>query len=373
MKRVVLLAAMALVATVSASLADIVVTDSVGRTVAIKKPAERIILSDALDLIAFSLIDPAPAPKIVGWSRSRLDDDTFALFKEHDPRLGTIRSLGTVKPGVVPVESIIALRPDLVVLGTEFSATEPALVQLKAAGIDVAILGLVPSIRKLDGETDLEKFGRLIGREPQAKAFSDFFRERVNRIRERVRERAPGVRLPVLLEAHAGGATCCMSPGKGEGIGDFVALAGGDNIGADVIPGMAGTLSLEYVIARKPEVWIATGGPYMAARGGLVLGTARSLHEAQASLSKLAARPALSGLPAVKARRVHGIAHSLTTSGLNIVAIEAVAKWIAPDLFVDLDPETTMRTIGERFLGFTMVGTYTVDLPKIDAPDLSKQ
>ena len=355
---------MLLVGSVSAAFADIVVTDSAGRAVSIRKPAERIILSDALDLVAFAMIDPAPAGRIVGWSRSRLDDGTFALFKEHDPRLGAIPSLGTIRPGAVPVESIISQKPDLVVLGTEFSAAEPALAQLNAAGIAVAILGLAPSIRKMDGETGLETFGRLIGRAQQATAFSDFFRERVNRIRERVRQQPPGARPAVLLEAHAGGATCCMSPGKGEGIGDFVALAGGDNIGADVIPGMAGTLSLEYIIARKPAVWIATGGPYMAARGGLVLGSGLHRDEAQASLSKLAARPALSTLPAVTTRRVHGIAHSLTTSGLNIVAIEAVAKWVAPGLFADLDPEATMRVIGERFLGFSMVGTYMVDMPK---------
>ncbi|TDR94131.1 ABC transporter substrate-binding protein [Enterovirga rhinocerotis] len=346
----------------SAAHADIRATDSVGRSVVLAQPAKRIVLSDALDLIAFSLIDPAPAERIAGWSRSRLDDATLALMQRHDSRLADIRPLGIIKPGAVPVELIIALKPDLVVLGTEFRASEPAIEQLRAARIPVAILGLAPTLRQLDGELGLVAFGRLIGREAEAEAFSTFFRERVSRIRDRVAARGDARRVPVLLEAHAGPGTCCTSPGRGEGIGDFVSLAGGDNIGAPVIPGMAGTLSTEYVIQRKPEVFIATGGAYMAARGGLVLGTGVGPAEARDSLARIASRPTLAGLPAVKAGRVHGIAHALTTSGLNIVAIEAVAQWIAPDLFADLDPDATLRLLGERFLGFQMTGTFTIDL-----------
>ncbi|OYU91596.1 MAG: hypothetical protein CFE29_01550 [Bradyrhizobiaceae bacterium PARB1] len=363
MTKRLIFAAILLAASVSSSRAEISVTDAVGRTVKLQKPAERIVLSDGLDVVAFSMIDPAPAGRIVGWSRSRLDDEAFAAFRRHDQRFASIRSLGSVKPGTVPVEAIIALRPDLVIFGTEFSSTESSLASLEAAGIPVAILGLAPSIRRMEGETGLEKFGRLVGRESQSKQFADFFRERVDRIRLKVRSQPPSPKPPVLLEAHAGGATCCMSPGKGEGIGDFVTLAGGDNIGADVIPGMAGTLSLEYVLARKPQVWIATGGPYMAARGGLVLGENRSAEEALDTLRKLAARPVLSQIPAARSGRVHGIAHTLTTSGMNIVAIEAVAKWVAPELFGDLDPQETLQILERRFLGFHMGGTYMISLP----------
>jgi iron complex transport system substrate-binding protein len=352
----------ALLACAMPAQAQITARDAAGREISLPAPAKRIVLSDAQDLIAFSLIDPEPAARIVGWSRARLDEETYALLAGRDRRVAGIRSLGIIRPGAVPVEAIIALKPDLVVLGTEFSASEPGIAQLTAARIPVAILSLAPSLRRIDGELGLVALGRLIGREERAQAFSAFFKERVERIRRRVAERGPRRRIPVLLEAHAGGATCCMSPGGGEGIGDFVTLAGGENIGASVIPGMAGTLGVEYVIRRRPEVFIATGGAYMAARGGLVLGTGRSPEEARASLAKLAARPTLAGLPAVASGRVHGIAHSLTTSGLNLVAIEAIAQWVSPDLFADIDPDETLRLIGERFLGFPMVGTYMVDL-----------
>jgi len=170
----------------------------------------------------------------------------------------------------VPLESIVVTQPDLVLLGTEFTASDPAIRQLTAAEIAVAVLGLAPSLRCLDSEQGLIAFGRLIGREQQAREFDAFFRQQVAHISGRVAhaEDTPAV----LLEAHAGGATCCASPGKGEGIGDFVSLAKGENIGASVIPGMAGQLGLEYIIKREPAVYIGTGGHYMAARDGLVLG-----------------------------------------------------------------------------------------------------
>lgn len=347
-----------------AQTAPVAAIDAAGRRIALAAPARRIVLSDALETIAFSLIAREPAALIAGWSRARLDDDTFSVLAKRDPRFAAIPQLGVIRPGSVPVEAIITIGPDLVVLGTEFQPSEPAIAQLEAAGIPVAILSLAPSLRRLDRESGLESFGRLIGREDPARAYAGFFRERVARIRERAAAQAGGHRPAVLLEAHAGGATCCMSPGRGESIGDFVTLAGGENIGADIIPGMAGTLSLEYVIQRQPEVFIGTGGPYMAARGGLVLGTGKSLTEAQESLRKVAARPGLAEVPAVAQGRVHGVAHTLTTSGLNIVAIEAVARWTRPELFADLDHRATMRELEQRFLGFDLPGTFTVDLPR---------
>jgi iron complex transport system substrate-binding protein len=45
------------------------------------------------------------------------------------------------------------------------------------------------------------------------------------------------------------------------------------------------------------------------------------------------------------------------------VATEALARWIHPKVFADLDPKATLAQINERFLAVDYVGDYWVDLP----------
>jgi iron complex transport system substrate-binding protein len=157
-----------------------------------------------------------------------------------------------------------------------------------------------------------------------------------------------------------------MATGGGRGIGDFIGLAGGSGIGADVIPGMAGPLSLEYIIGKAPAVYIGTGGGYMAARGGLVVGASVSEEQARDSLQSVLSRKGFGELPAVASGRAYGLSHGLAISGINIVAIEAIAGWIHPELFPDIDPEATLMEIGKRFLPAQLEGTWWVEAASKD-------
>ncbi|ACI93956.1 periplasmic binding protein [Afipia carboxidovorans OM5] len=60
--------------------------------------------------------------------------------------------------------------------------------------------------------------------------------------------------------------------------------------------------------------------------------------------------------------RIHGMFHNLMSTPLNIVATEALAKWIHPSLFGDLDPAQTIDEINRRFLSVPLKGIYLVDL-----------
>src|SRR5690606_37203390 len=113
--------------------------------------------------------------------------------------------------------------------------------------------------------------GAVTGREEQAEAFIKLRAGRIEMIRQRLAADASD-RPSVLLEPHAARTEeCCPSPGKGN-IGDYIALAGGDNIGAEVIKGITGVLNLEFVIEADPDVYIATGGPHMEGTQGLLIG-----------------------------------------------------------------------------------------------------
>jgi iron complex transport system substrate-binding protein len=154
---------------------------------------------------------------------------------------------------------------------------------------------------------------------------------------------------------------CCNSPGKGN-IGDYITFVGGHNIGADVLPGAAGRVSVEYIVSQNPEVYIATGGPHLEKTGGLVLGPGYSVDRARAALRKMTERPGISLIPAVKAGRVYGLAHQLLNSPLDILAVEALARWIHPDLFRDVDPDRTLAEMNRRFLVVPLDGVQWIAL-----------
>lgn len=343
-----------------AAAAEVAVTDQAGRRVVLSQPAQRIVLTDTSDFITLALIDDRPAQRLVAWNRWRLDADTLGALREADPAFDDILQLSVDDPNNFPLERVIALKPDLVVLHPRFMAVGRLIRQLEAAGIGVVVLRLTPSFRSerpLDG---LQQLGVLIGRSEQTDAYVAFFQERLERIRSRA---ATVQRRPVvLLEPHAGSAACCTSVGSGESIGDLVTIAGGRHIGEEVLPGMFGQLSLEYVLDQDPEVYIGAGGAYLAERGGLVLGVNTTPAAAQASLGRVLQRKGMSGMRAVEDGRTHGIWFPLT-GGLSIVALEVVAKWVLPDLYADIDPQATMDEINGRFLATPLRGSFWTNGP----------
>lgn len=365
--RLLLLAALALAAlwpTERARAAPITLTDIVGRQVTLPAPARRIVLAEGRQIIALALISPDPVSLLAGWSADlrRRDPSTYGLVRAKFPRADDIPLVGEGSDESFSVEKTLALGPDLVVLSGRLGAGRPAEMvrQFEAAGVPVVFVDFfshpfqntLPSLKIL---------GQALGREDAAQAYADFYTGHMKRIADRLAQ--PGLARPkVLMEAHAGGSgDCCNSPGRGS-IGDFITFAGGANIAADVISGTHGRLSLEYVLQQDPSVYVATGGPHLKGTGGLVLGPGFSPEEARASLVAILTRPGIAELQAVKAGHVHGLFHNLVNLPLNVLVAEALAKWIHPDLFQDLDPNATLAEINARFLAVPFTGTYWVDL-----------
>ena len=95
---------------------------------------------------------------------------------------------------------------------------------------------------------------------------------------------------------------------------------------------------------------------------GLLIGPEYNETTIRDTLRRVADRNGISGLRATRSGRVHGIAHQLLNSPLDILATEALAKWIRPDLFADIDLEETKRQINDRFLAIPLDGINWIDL-----------
>ena len=331
-------------------------TDLNGRKVSVPDQVLKISIDDGRFLVALSLIQPDPVQWLAAWPRDvhRIGGATYAQFLAKFPALRSVPQVAS-SAGSFNLEAVLSAAPDVAVVSVGSGPTEAQTAQLKAAGIPVVFIDFFDNPFK-NQEPSLRILGQLTGGQARAEAFIAWRRAHVDSIAQRVARLAPNARPTVFLEAHAGmTGDCCNSPGKGN-MGEYIDFVGGHNIGADVLKAPTGKLNIEYVMSRDPQVYIATGGAHLEKAGGLVLGAGYDAARARASLAAVAQRQGIATLSAVKTGRTFGLAHQLINSPIDIVAIEAFATWIHPELFKDVDPAKTLAEINSRFLAVPYQG-----------------
>ncbi|UZF91415.1 ABC transporter substrate-binding protein [Bosea sp. NBC_00550] len=368
-RRTLLLAGLALPVLSARASEPVTATDVLGRTVRLAAPARRIVLAQGRQLNALGLLHPDPVSLLAGWGNDleRQNADALARYRARFPAIDALPIVGDGgTANGFSLERAIALGPDLVVLSRSLAGTRRGpgdlVEKLEGAGIPVVVVDFfleplrdtVPSLRAL---------GRLIGRDEQADKLIAFYEERMQRVASRV---AGATRPSVFVHAHAGGYDCCMTAGQGT-FNEFVHAAGGRNIAAAMLPGATGQIGLEQLISADPDVYVATGGTHLAKLGGLVLGLGIGEADAEASFAKLLATPSLSTLTAIEKRRAFGFWHLFNDTPLHVVAIEALAKWLHPERFRDIDPAATLAE-GARFSAIPLDGTLWIAAPAAGKP-----
>lgn len=346
----------------SAAQPPIRMTDLSGHEIVLEAPARRILIADGRFLIALALIHPDPGSLLSAWPHDidRIGPDGYEQLRQRSPELASLPRTAASAANQ-SVEQILAVKPDLAVFPLESRLSAEERERIEAAGIPVLTIDFFTHPLAHVGPS-LRLLGQATGRAGRAEAFIAFRQAHLDLMAKRLEGLADQDRPTVFLEPHAGiSEECCTSPGNGN-IGDYIGLAGGDNIGRAVIPTAAGRLNLEYVITRAPSVYIATGGPYMERRGGVVLGPGFTPEQARESLIRAVGRRGFGELPAVRAKRAYGLSHQLLNSPLDILAAEMLAKAIHPERFADLDPGRTLETINRDFLAFTLRGVYWTSL-----------
>jgi iron complex transport system substrate-binding protein len=344
-----------------AGAARIEITDILGRTVVLEKPASRIVMGAGRQLPVLGLIHPDPGSLLVGWRGDfKLDGAQYAAWRERFPGLDAISVLGGNAADGLPVEAIVGLKPDLVILSlydAEAAATIRSMAVLDQLGIPVMVVDFfshplqnsMPSLRML---------GQAVGREEQAAAFARFYEEHLQAVKRRIAD-GDGRTPTVFMHVHAGGMPCCPTPGHGV-FNEMIELAGARNVALDHVPGLFGDVTPEQLLVDDPEIYIATGGSHLASRGGLVLGPGVTDEEARTGFDRLLGAPGLASLTAVREGRAYGLWHMFNDTPAHIVMIELLARTFHPDLFADLDPLATLDRINRDFLAVPMTGTYWI-------------
>ena len=350
-----LLPLLALAAPAEATQYPVTITDVAGREVTIARRPERVVLQDGRNISILALLDRAdPFARIVLWNNipSRADAAFWDVLRGAWPKAAAIPDMGFGDNGQVNAEQVVTARPQLVV------AEARALTSLKEAGVDRRLAQLNIPLLLVDSFDDpvpnavrsVEVLGRALDREGEAAEFAAFARERAARLQAGIA--AAGPRPNVFVETRAGLAgpeACCFTQGR-VGWGPMVEAAGGHNIGADLVPGASGEVTMETVIARRPDIYVMTGANWRGRNSvALPFGHAPEPGVIAASLARLEARPGFAQVEAARQGRVFGIWHGFYNHTFNIVGLEHLAKAFHPRQFGGLDPDETYRTILARF------------------------
>lgn len=343
------------------------VTDAIGREVTLPAKPKAILLGSGFNLVALSLIHPDPVSLLAGWSGDMKGDnpEIYESFRRKFPAIADVPQIDDGTGPGLSFETLLTLKADLAILANWQADTEPgkrAIDYLTGIGVPVIVVDF-----NNDPLTSTPRMMRLLGkileRDEQADAFAQFYEDKLALIRARLAAR-PEPRPLVLMDAFPQADRCCWAYGTG-GLGEFLTIAGGRNIAEGTLPRPGGTVNAEAVMAANPDIYIATsspGGKY----GTLSIGPGISEDEAQQTLARTIEAPALSSIRAVQEKRVHGLWNFFNAIPLNIVAAEAFAAWIRPDLFSDLDQKKSLAEINTRFAAVPFEGTYWVDLKPAD-------
>lgn len=347
--------------------APLTLTDLAGRQVTLNAPAQRVVLGDSRLLLAMSLLRPNdPLRGIVAWDDSlrRRAPDMARRYAQRYPHLAQIPVFANPYRSDLSVEFLLPLRPDLAIfdLGLLPRLRESGTLDLLArSGVATLFIDFrrqplhntVPSLRLL---------GEALGESANAERFIAHYQQRLARVQQRIATLPDDERPGVVFENHAGmtGNTCCAVFGR-SGFGRFISAAGGRNLLADRVPEHGGDINSEQLIAARPDYYLLSGADW-SQRGGLSLAVPLGYQASEADtrprLQQLLTRRGFDTLPAVRQGRVMAVYHQFYDSPFNVIALEAIAKFLHPTRFHDVDPQRDLQIWYRQFAGIDVHGLF---------------
>jgi iron complex transport system substrate-binding protein len=291
------------------------ITDFRGKAIVLARPAERIVC--LIESALSGLFMLGVQERVVGISRNVYQSNVFPYYAAMDAR---IRSKRIPAPGnwdFVNLESVVALRPDLVILWSQQTESIAALEKRGIPVYGVFIQSLEDVYKEM---TDL---GRLTDRVERADDLTAYTRNEIQRFRRRIAPIPLSERPAVYymwaqgnLETSCGGST----------VNALIELAGGRNVCRHIRREHA-AVNLETLIAWNPEVILMW-------------------HNPNKNPGAIRKDPQWERISAIQADRVHEFPEIFVCDLWTLkflFAVKMTAKWIHPGKFEDIDLEEEKR------------------------------
>ena len=351
--------------------ASITVTDIAGREVIVNAPVSRVMLADSRVLVALNILHPqSPLKEIIAWDDALIKKapDLSTAYSKKFPELSKIPVFPNPYTADFSVEKALVAQPDLLIfdIGLKSKLTESGTLSLlEKSGLPVIFIDFRQYPLK-NTMPSMALLGKVFGEEQQAEAFNQFYQQRLDLIRSKVATLDKSQRPSVFIERAAGISGedyCCKTFGNGN-FGEFVETAGGNNLGSQWFSiGMGGEINEEQLIHSNPDYYLMTAADWDTTRKGsasVPLGYTGDKAKSQARLIKLMERPKLRSLAAYQNKQVLALYQQYYDTPFNIIAVEAIAKFLHPNLFAELDPQADSDYLHKTFTALDGDGVFWV-------------
>lgn len=341
------------------------ITDVTGRTVTLKKPAERVVLQwsgAGGPFFTIAALMGKDTPKVIAGMDTSLQQyraDMWNHFVAEMPELAKIPEVGTVGDKTFNVEQVISLNPDVIFIPVDLKEQyeSDAKPKLDAAGVETIYIDY--HAEELDKhQKSIEAIGKALGKEERAEEIKKFYTDHLTKVLDRVKT----INKPkptVYIEVGMGGPQeFGNSFSANYSWGKLATMAGGDVITKEAIKKSA-PINPEFVLEKNPDVIMIMGSYWPKKPTSMRLGFEANEQQSQALLKAFTTeRQGWSQLKAVGNKRVYSANHGLPREVFDVAVFEYLAKVFYPEEFTDVDPEATLKEFYDKFLPFTYGGIW---------------
>ena len=341
------------------------ITDVTGRTVTLKKPAERVVLQwsgAGGPFFTISALMGKDTPKVIAGMDTSLQDyraDMWKHFTTEMPELAKIPVVGTIGDKTFNAEQVVALNPDVIFIPVDLKDQyeSDAKAKMDAAGIQTIYIDY--HAEKLEShQKSIEAIGKALGKEERAAEISKFYTDRVTRVLDRVskiNKPKPTVYLEVGMN---GPEEFGNSFSSNYSWGALATMAGADVITKDVIK-KTSPINPEFILEKNPDIIMIMGSYWPKKPTSMRLGFEATEASSQELLKAFTTeRQGWSDLKAVENKQVYSAHHGLPREVFDAAVFEYLAKTFYPEEFKDVDPEATLKEFYDKFLPYSYSGIW---------------
>lgn len=345
------------------------ITDVTGRTVTLKKPAERVVLQwsgAGGPFITISALMGKDTPKVIAGMDTSLQKyraDMWNHFTAEMPELAKIPEVGTVGDKNFNVEQVVALQPDVIFIPVDLKNQyeSDAKQKLDEAGVQTIYIDYhAENLEK--HQKSIEAIGKALGKEERAAEISKFYTDHVTKVLDRVKtinKAKPTVYLEVGMK---GPEEFGNSFSGNYSWGALATLCGADVITKDVVKRTA-PINPEFVLEKNPDIIMIMGSYWPKNPTSMRLGFEANEAQSQELLKAFTTeRQGWSDLKAVENKDVYSIHHGLPREVYDAAVFEYLAKTFYPEEFKDVNPEATLKEFYDKFLPYSYSGIWFMHL-----------
>lgn len=341
------------------------ITDVTGRTVTLKKPAERVVLQwsgAGGPFFTISALMGKDTPKVIAGMDTSLQDyraDMWKHFTTEMPELAKIPVVGTIGDKTFNAEQVVALNPDVIFIPVDLKDQyeSDAKAKMDAAGIQTIYIDY--HAEKLEShQKSIEAIGKALGKEERAAEISKFYTDRVTRVLDRV-SKINKPKPTVYLEVGMNGPEEFGNSFSGNySWGALATMAGADVITKDVIK-KTSPINPEFILEKNPDIIMIMGSYWPKKPTSMRLGFEATEASSQELLKAFTTeRQGWSDLKAVENKQVYSAHHGLPREVFDAAVFEYLAKTFYPEEFKDVDPEATLKEFYDKFLPYSYSGIW---------------